>query len=323
MSKCFLTLYVVLLMATSCKKEYAAFPYNAIESFVTTDTSGAPLKASIVGGDIIVYWPPLQAIPDSITPVITISDRAVIQPASGVKVAFSESTIYKVTAQNGSTRAFTLRPDVNQPPITFADPAGNRLQIGAGLDLLGEYYITDTNRTRLYLLNDKKGTSRQLALSQATLFTYSRISVPIPTDGTVDTGYYHVRLASGVRSVTKGPYYMDRPYMIDPGFVFPAGGTTFHRGEEITVTYNGAAYGAKYWNNAFTFADMIVNGSEGNKVEIISQSAGTIRLHIPKDMRTGTVDLVLLYSDPIVKGGVSSMPLFHAEDPAKYLTIVE
>jgi len=323
MYKCSIALYVVLMMAASCKKEYAAYPYNTIESFVTADTSGLPLKASIVDDDIIVYWPPLQTIPDSIAPVITVSDRAVIQPASGVKISFSETTIYKVTAQDGSIRTFTLRPSVNQAPITFADPDGNRLQIGAGLDLLGEYYITDTVRTHLYLLNDKKNTSRQLYLSQASLFTYSRISMPIPADGTIDTGYYHIRLVSGVRSVTKGPYYMDRPYITEPGFVFPAGGTTLHRGEEITITYNGSANGAEYWNGAFTYADMIVDGTEGNHAEIVSQSAGTIRLRIPADMRLGTVDLVLLYSDPIVAGGVSSMTLFHAEDPFQYITIAE
>jgi len=323
MSKCSVALFVVLLLATACKKEYAAYPYNAIESFVMADISGSLLKASIVDNDIIVYWPPLQTVPDSIAPVIIVSDRAVVQPASGVKVAFSEHTTYKVTAQDGSVRTFTLRPAVNQAPITFSDLQDGRLQIGVSLDLLGEYYITDTSRTQLYLLNDKKNTSRQLYLSQATLFTYSRISIPIPADGTVDTGYYHVRLLSGVRSVTKGPYYMDRPYITDPAFVFPAGGTTLHRGEEIIVTYNGSAYGAEYWNGTFTYADMIVNGTEGNKAEVLSQSPGTIRLRIPDDMRTGTVDLVLLYSDPLITGGVSSMPLFHAEDPAKYITIAE
>jgi len=82
-----------------------------------------------------------------------------------------------------------------------------------------------------------------------------------------------------------GPYYMDRPYIIDPAFVFPAGGTTLHRGEEITVKYNGSANGAEYWNGVFSYADMIVNGTEGNRVEIVDQSAGTIKLRIPDNMR--------------------------------------
>jgi hypothetical protein len=309
------------LASVSCKKEYASYPYNAIETFVTADPSGTTLSAAIVDDNIIIYWPPLQPVPDSITPVIGISKKASIMPASGVKVAFSETTTYIVTAQDGKTRTFTLKPSVNQPNISFEDPDGNKLQIGAWFNLLGEYYITDTTKTKLYLLNDRNNKVIQLPLSAASIFTYSRITIAVPFDGTVDTGYYHMQLVSGERSVTKGPYYVDRPFMINAGYTFPARGSILHRGEEITVTYDANAAGAKYWNNAFAYGYMIVNGLSDNRMDIINQAPGQVSLRIPDDMRLGSVDRVFLYSEPYIPGAGADVEVFFAESPADYITI--
>jgi len=312
---------LVTLASVSCKKEYALYPYNTIETFVISDPSGAPLSAAIVDDNIIIYWPPLQPVADSITPVIGIPEKAAIMPASGVKVAFSETTMYTVTAQDGNTRTFKLKPSVNQPDISFEDPDGNKLQIGESFNLLGEYYITDTTKTKLYLLNNRNNTVIQLPLSAASIFTYSRITITVPFDGAVDTGYYHMRLVSGVRSVTKGPYYMDRPFMVNAGFTFPARGSILHRGEEITVTYDANAAGAKYWNNAFSYGYMVINGLSDNRMEIVSQASGRVTLRIPDDMRLGSVDRVFLYSDPSIPGAAADAEVFFAESPADYITI--
>jgi len=196
----------------SCKKEYVDYPYNTIEKFVVTDNTKAAIEASITESKIIVYWPPQQAVPDSITPVITVSDRATISPASGTKVAFKQTTIYTITAQDGGTRKFTLTPSVNQPLVYF-NFAGSNIQnlgIGKPFAIIGENFIVDTAETKFFLV-DKNKKEIQVPASNFTSFTTTGIRGSIPVTSAIDTGNYTFKLVSGIRQAVQGPYHVGKP----------------------------------------------------------------------------------------------------------------
>lgn len=203
---------VCLLLLNACKKEYPDYPYNDIKQFVIKNVNGADLKAAFNNNDIILYWPPFVNVPDSITPQITVAERAAIHPASGTKVPFNETTVYTVTAQDGSIRTYKLVVATNQPPLAVKY-VQEPMKLGAEFEISGEYFIPDTNQTKLYLVSGDKKVF-QLYGNSFNVFNHGRISTIIPLSDQLDTVLYSVQLVSGVRSITKGPFKMNRPDLV-------------------------------------------------------------------------------------------------------------
>ncbi|MFZ4861057.1 hypothetical protein ACL9RF_02640 [Sphingobacterium sp. Mn56C] len=110
-----LIIMLLLTLFYGCKKESPSFPYKDLLRFSVNDAQGKPLVAAIHGNAIILYWPPEQKVPESITPELKVSDRAHIFPASLSKVPFVDGTTFTVTAEDGTTQVYTLKKVVNQP----------------------------------------------------------------------------------------------------------------------------------------------------------------------------------------------------------------
>jgi len=199
-----LTLAVLLF---SCKKEYEDAPYNSIERFSVTDvTTGTSYRAVIKDDTLLVYWAQFANMPDSISPEIIVAEHATVTPASGTKVAFAETTTYKVTAQNGTTRNYVLKPLSNQPPPTYEifTPdvyPGDLLVIG------GEYFIPDTTHTKLYLINSSA--QIQIPGANISLLTNAEIDATVPND--IPSGTYDLKLVTGKRTLIKGPVQVLTP----------------------------------------------------------------------------------------------------------------
>lgn len=112
---------LILLVFVSCKKEDHKIYKADILSFTTKDSSGEPIKGALTEtNDIVFYWPPEQKLPDSITPVIKISEGSTVKPASGTKVPFSAQTSFTVTSGDGVTKSYKLKvmPYDPEPFIT-------------------------------------------------------------------------------------------------------------------------------------------------------------------------------------------------------------
>ena len=107
------------LIFSSCKKEYLQSPYKDIESFVIKDALNNNISAALIGDSIIVYWPPFQNVPAKQKPEITLSANASISPVSGQEIDFKTGVTYTVTAQDGSTRKYTLKLAENIPSPFF------------------------------------------------------------------------------------------------------------------------------------------------------------------------------------------------------------
>lgn len=278
MQKIAFTIFLLVTFA-SCKKEEAAFPYNEIRQFSIQTPDGTSLRASINNNEIILYWPPLIAMPDSITPQIAISDRAMVEPASGSKVPFKDGVQFKVTAQNGASQTYTLRAGSNQPVPVFDVSSPEFLYIDRPLDLRGEYFIADTTKTKLFLIN-KDNQAVQLPGISFVQFYTARISAPIPF--TVDTGHYKVRLVTGVRTVERGPFYINRPYL--SLVTVEDAGKQKKAGENSVIQYSGPA--AKYYHNSFTEAraQLTIQKSSGlglENIPITKTADGTLNFTIP------------------------------------------
>ncbi|MBB6107951.1 hypothetical protein SAMN05421821_101134 [Mucilaginibacter lappiensis] len=267
-------LVIAVLAVSSCKKEYVKYPYNEIEQFTIQDATGVSLKATILGNDIIVYYPPFQAVPDFITPQITVSDQAVVEPASGTKVAFKNSTTFKVKAQDGSVKTYTLKPMLNNPqPVFDVDPA---IRVWSYVNLSGEYLVPDTSRTQLSLI-DKNNKEIKISGASFTTFTATHLVANLPLS--VDTGNYKIKLVTNGQAVIKGPFHIDIPYLI---LAIPENIKTVKRGQDLLIT--SADGSSKYYKNILDSKASVYNSADGKNYSFdITITDTGIRAHIPAD----------------------------------------
>jgi hypothetical protein len=181
------SLFSIILFA--CKKEYTEYPYTDLLQFSVKDTAGATLKAVIKDQDIIVYWPPFQSVPDSVSPVIAVAERAAILPASGKKVPFKDGFTYTITAQNGTVKTYTLKPAINQPvpQISITTTAA----IGTAFSIQGDYILPDISKTRIFLISN---TGLETPLSNFYSISQISIGVYLPE---VPAGKYQLKMING------------------------------------------------------------------------------------------------------------------------------
>ena len=233
-----LMLMALILAVTACKKEYPAYPYSTVTDFTIKDATGATLEASIANDTITVYWPPFQAVPDSIAPQITVSDRAIVSPASGTKVPFNTKTTYTVKAQNGSTTIYHLKPVVNQAPVSFTignGASGVTLFADGGLynslQLIAQFFIPDTTKMSFFLIPSADTTKNyRLKIVDGSLTQFS-VNLIIPV--TVPAGNYVVKAVSSYTSfsnnesvtVSIAPLPAFKPVTLKLGQTFTVSGT--------------------------------------------------------------------------------------------------
>lgn len=108
------------LLTVSCEKtkyEYLKKPYTDILSFkIASPIEGLDSLSAVIAGDSIsIYWDPSLALPNTISPRISVANVASIKPASGEAVPFSDKTVFTVTAEDGTIKEYRLIPMVNTP----------------------------------------------------------------------------------------------------------------------------------------------------------------------------------------------------------------
>jgi len=110
---CLLAVVAVAIIFTSCKKSNE-------KQILTFGFKEAPEVIGIIDEDsktVAVYLP--EAI-TSLTPEITLSKKAKVDPPSGTTLNFAEAVVLTVTAQDGTTASYTVRVAVG--PIELVSP---------------------------------------------------------------------------------------------------------------------------------------------------------------------------------------------------------
>lgn len=294
------TLFVLVII--SCKKEYPAYPYHNISSFYMQDANGDTLQAAIQDDQLIIYWPPFQEVPDSVTPVIQVSERAVVQPASGIAVAFNNNTSYTVKAQDGSTMVYHLKTVINQPPVDFTINAANSNEAGQPLyyadnglyqtiDLISQFFIPDTSQTAVYLVSATGVTAQLSVLPQSLSSLYISAAVP----DVVPAGMYKVKVVSGYRSFTN-EQTVEVINVPVPAFT----ALSVKKGQSFTIT-------GKLLNAVSAISGRNANG----RCNFIIQSANEhqITLQVPADAPLGALTgaLTITYSGGSLRCPVSNI----------------
>jgi hypothetical protein len=123
------------LILSSCTKEEELSSKKEVLSFVFEDSKNTELEQNIIGtisGTDITATVPFGTATTALIPTIEISPNATLNPASGVATDFSDPVTYVVTAEDGSTKEFTVNVPVEPAPY-IGSWSGGPIDFGLGL----------------------------------------------------------------------------------------------------------------------------------------------------------------------------------------------
>lgn len=257
MNKLYTIIPVLLLIAgislQSCKKEYdyQKRPYNDIKQFTILGATGDSTKCLISGDTITVYWNPDVTMPATITPKIVVDGKATISPASGTSVPFNNTTVYKVTAEDGTVKTYKLNPVANAPIPSISSASGPLTWLNdTQLSIFGEYFLsnTDASQVTAYLQRVSDGVEIPLTLVSSRTTNYSLLANLPAFSLEQDTGMHKLFVKTGTRVAKSVDVKFLTPYIsyAHPVSSLVEDGKPVHSGDKITVNYSFSDdYGGK------------------------------------------------------------------------------
>lgn len=278
-------LLLVWLTIGACSKEtvQAPYPYNELKTFQVVVGPGDTIPAAISNGNIILYWPFDHEVPDSITPLITISERAVVSPASGIRVSPKDSVSYVVTAETGATASYKLRLVVNQPDLLINDQTDIVGRLEATTDIGGiTYLIPDTAFTAAYLVS-ASGEETRCVINGFTELGANEYAINMATPA-VDTGSYKLKVVSGTHTVTSEREYVKIIYPfptvdgLTTALTLKRGGTFKLNGTNMRGMVAGRA--------------RLAGGQTYYNLELVEFDLTSVTYRIPADFPLGNYNLL-------------------------------
>lgn len=208
---------VGLLSCTKTEYEQLKKPYNEVERFMIAGYGDIDSIPAVIKRDsILVYWNARLTPPATIKPTIIISAGATISPASGEEVAFSGTTVYTITAENGTVKKYTLAPVFNNAiPTVISMTATRTWSATTPIAITGEYFLTtgDPKNIKIYAQRVRDGFEFDLPFDTANV-TATRINAYLPEMTSVlDTGAHRVYVKVGDFSSNVAPIWLSQPTM--------------------------------------------------------------------------------------------------------------
>ncbi|SEK76667.1 DUF5018 domain-containing protein [Parapedobacter koreensis] len=240
---------LLLFAVSSCKKtnyEQLKRPYNSIERFSLGGYNELDSINGVISGDEIkVYWSADAERPATIRPNITLSEGAAVSPASGEAVAFSENTVYTVTAEDGTTKEYTLKPIFNEAiPVlsAFDDITSWSWATIDQLKINGEYFLTNNGIAdiRIHAQRLRDGYEFDLDMDEE-LTTGTQLIVDLPKFTTeLDSGMHRIWVQVGDFPSNSLDIFIAQPILsnIATSFTLKEAGQTVYLGDTLTLTVN-------------------------------------------------------------------------------------
>mgnify|MGYP001309596196 CR=1 FL=1 len=254
----------VVFLFSSCNKtelDYGKQPYNTIQSFkIAGYASLDSIEAVIADGNIQLYWNSTIEKPERIKPNIIVPKTASISPASGEEVDFSENTVYTVTAEDGTTREYKLKPVLAQvvPVITYLSTQANNISYNNinHLRVYGEYFLTsgDPSTFKFFARRVHDGFEFELPITDriipisATVFQFD---FPLTLES--DTGFHQLWVQEGEARSNEVTRWVGMPRLRVPDNVIYSleeDGQDVHPGDVLTLNWDIQGAHRKFFKGA-------------------------------------------------------------------------
>jgi hypothetical protein len=246
----FIALMIVVFFAQSCRKtkyEQIKRPYSDIQHFALAGYGDLDSINAVISGDsIVVYWNADVASPTKIKPTITVSNGATISPASGQEVNFSATTVYTVTAEDGTKREYKLKPVFNVAiPVLFNMPVAYRWGQTTPLTILGEYFFStgDASSIKVYAQRVRDGFEFDIPID-VTQTTATQINARLPLmTAELDTGMHRIYVKVGDFASNSMEVYLSRPSIYNDQLMISSAtiaepAQPLKPGDSLTIVWN-------------------------------------------------------------------------------------
>jgi hypothetical protein len=247
--KLLLSIFFIAAVAQSCRKteyEYEKRSENDIRQFVIVGSTGDSVKCLINADTINVYWNPDVALPTTIRPIIAVSEKATVSPASGESVALNENTTFSVTAENGQTRTYRVKI-VYAMPIPNVSSATDKIiwMNSTQINIYGEYFLanTDTAAISAYLRRTSDGLEIPLELQRNRITNYSIVANLPEFSAEQEVGLHQLFVKTGDR-VGKGidvNFYAPSIFSVNIVSSCPQAGQDIHAGDSMVINYQASS----------------------------------------------------------------------------------
>lgn len=148
----------------SSEKRIINFAFNSISVTAVVDENTKTIEANVPYGTNVT----------ALVPAITVSDKAVVIPASGVAQNFRNPVTYTVTAEDGSQAVYTVTVSVNIPSSCIvnvsANPSDGGIVSGGGTYLQGRSCTVSATANNGYTFN--KWTENGNQVSNSANYTF-------------------------------------------------------------------------------------------------------------------------------------------------------
>ncbi|WP_343701765.1 hypothetical protein [Chitinophaga sp.] len=285
----------LLALTVACKKETetAAFPYKSIQSFSIETPAAETINGAISGDSIIVYWPSYIPMPATVTPAITVSEKAEVIPAPGTAVDLKTGTSFTVKAQNGSTKTYFLKVQVNQPPIVVRDlnlttTKGGVIEVSTDNGIL--YLARDPALTKFYII-DSSGREKNCPLSfSSNQYKGNIMEIKVPDTDDIKQGAYRIKITSGMQSYVSEEYRFAVLYPSDKKPKADPLNTPFTVKRGNTITFSGTGFlemkEARVYGYTPEWAEREIGA-----FELVSFTATTATYRVPSSFPVGVYQL--------------------------------
>lgn len=299
-----LVFFAALQSCTKTTYDHEKMPYKSIESFKVKGYTNDSLNAVVRDGQIMVYWTAEAAVPATIKPVVVVSAGASISPASGVEVAFSDTTTYTVKAEDGSIQVYHLKPVLNVPiPRLYSiSPYTIHLITDPTVTIAGEYFLSrDTADVKVYAQRISDGYEFDLDIDYS-LISNTSVTARIPsTNEKIDTGLYKIWVKIGDRISDSRDVQLRMPLLWRTGVTkvsFKEAGQPVTPGDSVTIqlrdTYSGDVL--KWYRYAFTKIQILsVDSYSFSTTQFVMLDDYSIRFKTPDQPMDSAPWVISLY----------------------------
>jgi hypothetical protein len=219
-----------------------------------------------------------------------VSKGAAVTPASGVEVAFSDTTTYTVKAEDGTVQVYHLKPVLNVPIPRVYSIAPNNVHLITSPDvtITGEYFLSrDTADVKVYAQRISDGFEFDLDIDYSTI-SNTALTARVPANNKlIDTGLHKIWVKIGDRASESKDVQLRMPLLWQTGVTtvsFAEAGQPVAPGDSATIqlkdAYNGDVL--KWYRHAFAKIQVLSVASYSfTTTEFVVRDDYSIRFKVP------------------------------------------
>ena len=105
-----ISLFALILIVVACKKDDVMTPAKSSDKSMSSFaySSLSPAVSSTITGTTVAAMVPFNVDVTSLAPTVTVAAKATVSPASGSTQNFTNAVTYTVTAEDGTTQAYSV-----------------------------------------------------------------------------------------------------------------------------------------------------------------------------------------------------------------------